>query len=306
MKRAILAALFASAALLIAATSASAFTVDGALDPGYGAPLTVQTTQTTNKVQPPGQVDFSVGSELDAGYGFIANGTLYLFLAGNASLWWTLEGVTEWQPLDLFIDSKPGGQNQLLASNPTIDPFYDLKPMAGLTFDAGFGADYWLSVGSNAYGFPKLYAYSADLPTAGGGAGAFLGTTSCGGPGILAGGTNPYGIEVTLDNQNTAGVTLGCGAASGAGVATGIEWAIPLAAIGNPTACVKLCAFFNRADHGYLFDQVLGPLPPGTCDLGPASGVNFAAIAGDQYVTICPAATPARASSWGSLKTIYR
>jgi len=51
---------------------------------------------------------------------------------------------------------------------------------------------------------------------------------------------------------------------------------------------------------------VLGPLPPGTCDLGPASGVNFAAIAGDQYVTICPAATPARASSWGSLKTIYR
>ena len=42
MKRAILAALFASAALLIAATSASAFTVDGALDPGYGAPLVIE------------------------------------------------------------------------------------------------------------------------------------------------------------------------------------------------------------------------------------------------------------------------
>jgi hypothetical protein len=306
MKRTILAALLAAAALLVAATSASAFTVDGALDPGYGAPLTVQTTQTTNKVQPPGQVDFSVGSELDAGYGFIANGTLYLFLAGNASLWWTLEGVTEWQPLDLFIDSKPGGQNQLLATNPTIDPFYDMKSMTGLTFDSGFSADYWLSVGGNSYGFPKLYAYYAELPATGGGAGAFLGNTTCGGPGIPAGGTNPFGIQVTLDNRNTAGVTQGCGPASGAGVTTGIEWAIPLAAIGDPGGCIKVCAFMSRADHAYVFNQALGPLPPGTCDLGPAGGVSFATIPGDQYFTICPAATPARATSWGRVKTIYR
>jgi hypothetical protein len=306
MKRTGLPTLLAGAALFAAATSASAVTIDGTLDADYGAPLTLQTTQTTNKGQPPGAVDFCVGGELDAGYGFIANGTLYLFFAGNASLWWTLEGVTEWQPLDLFIDSKPGGQSQLLATNPTIDSFYDMKPMAGLTFDAGFGADYWLSVGGNAYGFPKLYAYYADLPTTGGGAGEFLGNTSCGGPGTPAGGTNPYGIQVTLDNRNTAGVTLGCGAASGAGVATGIEWAIPLAAIGNPTGCIKVCAFMNRADHAYLFNQVLGSLPPGTCDLGPASSVNFGAIPGDQYFTICPAATPTHASSWGKVKTIYR
>ena len=60
------------------------------------------------------------------------------------------------------------------------------------------------------------------------------------------------------------------------------------------------------ARNSQLFNQVLGPLPPGTCNLGAASGVNFANIAGNQFFEVCPAATPVMHSSWGALKSIYR
>lgn len=288
------------------AASAHSATVDGSLDPAYGPPLSVQTTQTTLKAFPYGQVDYSVSAELDAGYGYVADGVLYLFLAGNLSFWWSLEGTTEWDAVDIFIDSKNGGQNQLLSNNPTLDSSYDMKAMTGLTFDPGFDADYWFSMGSDANGYPRLFAFMAELPTAGGGAGTFLGTTLCGAPGTLMGGTNPFGIAATMNDSNTAGVSLGCGAASGAGVGSGIEWAIPLAAIGNPTGCIKVCAFLNRSDHAYVFNQVLGPLPPGTCDPGTPAGVNFATIPGEQYFTLCFGPTPARRVTWGSIKSIYR
>ena len=299
--------LLACATLLLGAVPAGAATIDGKLDPDYGAPLSTQTTQTTagNNAMPTPQVNYALGSELDEGYAYVANGVLYLFLSGNMAFNWNLEGQTQWLPLDLFIDSKPGGQNQLLANNPAFGSAYDSNKMAGLTFDSGFEADYWLSLGGNGYTWPQVQAYYGELPTGGGGSGAYLGQAACGGPGTLSGGTNPYGFMVTVDESNVAGVTAGCGAGSGAGVQTGIEWAIPLAAIGNPTGCINVCAFASYGDHSGLFNQVLGPLPPGTCSLGPASSVNFASIPGNQYFMVCPAATPARPSSWGRLKTIY-
>ena len=294
--------------LLPAAGRLSAATIDGRLDPQYGPALSIQTTQTSQADAIDGQLDFSGGSELDAAYGYIENGTLYLFFSGNLMFLWDLEGQTLWLPLDIFIDSTPGGQNALLSNNPAPDPFaYNLNNLAGLTFDSGFAADYWLSLGGNGGTWPRLQAYEGALPSAGGGAGAFLGSGSCGGPGTLSGGSNPDGIQVTLDDRNVSGVTSGCGAASGAGVTTGAEWAIPLAAIGNPSGCVKVCAFVSFGDHSQLFNQVLGPLPAGTCNLGVASAVNFASIPGDQFFTVCPGgATPARHATWGSLKSIYR
>ncbi len=297
--------------LSIAPHAAQAAVIDGKLDPDYGAALTTQTTRTSvaDNAMAIGEVNLSLGSELDEGYGFVSDGVLYLFMSGNLTFYWNIEGLTVWLPLDVFIDSTPGGQNQLLANNPSPDVLngaYNLNMMAGLTFDTGFAADYWLSVGGNLYTWPNLQAYYGELPSAGGGAGAFLGTTLCGGPGVLAGGTNPYGIQMTIDESNVAGVGYGCAAASGAGVTTGIEWAIPLAAIGNPTDCIKVCAFVSSGDHSSLFNQVLGPLPAGTCSLGAASAVNFASIPGAQYFTVCSGPTPTRPTSWGRLKTIYR
>ena len=295
------------AASLVAGVSVADAAVDGALDPVYGPARTLQSTQTTYKGGPFRQVDFCDGRELDGGYAYSADGVLHLFLAGNMPFWWTLEGTSEWQPVDVFIDSKPGGQNQLLSNNPTIDsPYYDLKTMAGLRFDSGFEADYWLSLGSNNFGYPRLYAYYAELPSGGGGSSSFLGTTLCGGPGTLSGGSNPFGFEVTLVDSNSAGVSQGCGPASGAGVVTGVEWAIPLTAIGNPTGCIKVCAFLSTADHQMIFNQVLGPLPPGTCDLGASSTVNFATIAGDQFFSTCDGVVRAQPTSWGRLKATYR
>ncbi len=296
--------LVALAALALSAATAPAATVSGSLTPAYGAPLVVQTTQTTVDGLY-GAIDQSSGSELDAGYAYAANDTLYLFLAGNLQFWLQLEGnITHIDPLFVFLDTQPGGQGTLLAGDPRVDAWFDLSALAGLKFDADFEPDWAFGLGSATW--PTLRAYEAELAAGGGGAGTFLGNATCGGPGALSGGGNPFGVAVTLDDRNTGGVTQGCGASSGAGVNTGIEWAIPLAAIGNPTGCIRVCAFLEPFNTSSLLDQVLGPLPAGTCDPGPASGVDFSAIPGEQFFSVCPQATPARRVPWGRLKAAYR
>jgi hypothetical protein len=296
-------------ATLITAMPIHAATIDGKLDAAYGPALVTQANQANGIGIDPisGSNNDCLGGELDEAYAYVDNNTLYLFLSGNTIFYWNIEGQTVWLPLDIFIDSRSGGQNTLLGNNPTLDFAYDMTMLQGLTFDAGFEADYWLSIGGNSgFTWPNLQAYYAELPTAGGGAGAYLGQTPCAGTGTLSGGTNPFGIMATIDESNTAGVTHGCGVSSGAGVTTGVEWAIPLAAIGNPSGCFRICAFLSSGNHSMLYNQVLGPLPPGNCGLGPASGVNFASIPGEQFFTVCPQPTPTHSSTWGRLKAIYR
>jgi len=295
------------------AAQPAAVPIDGTLDPAYGAALSTQTNATVWWPDASlGLVGGSNGYELDQAYGFISDGTLHLFLAGNL--------LCQGNPVDpgiytynlyLFIDSGAGGQNRMRSDNADLD-YGSLNRMAGLTFDAGFEPDYWLAcrgyladfyVPTSTY---TLYAWQAELPAGGGGGGYLLGTTGAGGPGTLSGGTNPDGIQVTIDNRNTAGVTSGCGASSGAGVTTGVEWAIPLAAIGDPGGCLRVCAVIATSSAYTFLPQVLGPLPPGTCALGAPSGTDFNSFAGDQFFTVCGESTPARISSWGSLKTLYR
>jgi hypothetical protein len=61
----------------------------------------------------------------------------------------------------------------------------------------------------------------------------------------------------------------------------------------------------NAETHA-IGNQFLTPLPPGTCALGAAAAVDLGSVAGDQFVTIYPAATPAEGATWGRLKTLYR
>jgi hypothetical protein len=303
---------FLAAALVAFASIASATTVTGTLGPQYGSPMVVQASQSDvgGNSDPYSQVNTNGNSQLNAAYGYILNGTLYLFFTGNLTLWVQLEGgINHWLPLDVFIDCATGGQHQLLANNPTLDPFaYDLKKEAGLTFDTGFAADYWLSFGGSQTRpfWPYLDAYIAALPDTGGGSGAYLGTTLPGPPGVLSGGTNPNDVQVTLDDSNHNGVGGGCGVAASVPVSTGIEWAIPLAAIGNPTGCVRVCAFVASQDHSMVSNQVMGPIPPGTCSLTPAAATNFSSVSGDQFFTICPVATPTFRQTWGAVKARYR
>lgn len=133
----------------------------------------------------------------------------------------------------------------------------------------------------------------------------YLGKGPAGGPGTLSGGTNPDGILATIDNHCTAGVTFGCGAGNGSGVTTGVEWEVPLAAIGNPQGCIGVCALiYSSANHG-ITNQVLGPVPAGTCPLGAPAGVDFSTIPGNQFFTVCPLAVATRSSTWGTLKLRY-
>ena len=299
--------------LLPGAAQSAAITVDGTLDAAYGVALSTQTIGTQAWADAnSGLVGPANGSELDEAYGLISDGTLHLFLAGNL--------ICQGNPVDyglftsglyLFIDSKAGGQNRMRADNADLDNGA-LNRMAGLTFDAGFDPDYWLGCRGTLANFYDpaslytLYAWQAELLTGGAGGGALLGTTGAGGPGVLSGGSNPGGILVTIDNRNTAGVAFTCNASSGAGVTTGVEWDLPLAAIGNPSGCVRVCAVVAGGSAYAFYNQVLGPLPAGSCGLGVPSGVDFNLYAGDQFFTVCAEDTPVRTSSWGRLKTLYR
>lgn len=283
--------------LALAATSASAITIDGTADAGYGAAASIQTTQTQFGDANIGLVNFANGSELDAAYAKIESGVLYLHLAGNLE--------TNFNKLEIFFNAVGGGQNVLRNDNPNVD-FNGLNRMAGLTFDVGFTADYYVTVtnGDIGGGTHALFANYAELLTGGGGAGYYLGQGSAASGGALSGGTNPNNILITIDNGTTGGVDGGCGASSGAGVVKGVELAIPLAALGGAT-CLDIVAFVNGGGHDFLSNQVLGPLPAGTCNLGEPSLVNFANQTGAQFFSVCTA-TPTRSTSWGAVKSIYR
>ena len=287
------AVVFAAAGLLPVASPLFAYTIDGQLDPEYGAPTLVQTLQTElNQGQITGDNNlgnlvFANGSELDAAWTSISGDTLHLFVAGNLALVLNQQGnATIAHLLDLFVDTMPGGFGSL-----AVGPGH---PLNGFTFDTGFEPDYWFEFrGDGNQNGIDWRASRGVLPPGGTGEPVLLGFTSAGPPGTLLGGTNPHGVRVTIDNRNTAGVTFGCNASSGAGVTQGIEWSIPLAAIGNPEGCIRITAIVRTsgAVNSPVSNQVLAPMPNGTCSPGPASSVNLANHAGDQFFEVCPTPT---------------
>lgn len=280
------------------AAVAGAVTNDGTLDGSYGGALAVQGTQTQFGDASISLSDYANGSELDAAYATISGGVLHLFLSGNLE--------SNFNKIEIYFDTKAGGQNVLRGDNPNVD-FDGLNRQSGLKFDAGFSPDYYFTAsgGYDGSGY-RMFGNFSELLTSGGGIGNYLGSNTATTPGPLSGGTNPDNIELTINNSNSAGVSGGCAAASGAGVGTGIELAIPLSAIGNPAGCLSVCAFINGSSHDFLANQVLGGLPAGTCNLGDPHNVDFSQIPGNQYFQVCGGSVPTRASSWGSVKTLYR
>jgi hypothetical protein len=296
-----LTALLVALLLLLAADSASAAIVlDGTRDPDYGAPLSTQTTQTSFDDNTSSLIYFANGSELDEAYGVISDGVLYLFFTGSlASRLVPSDNPDYSDTFLLFIDSVPGGQNV------ARDPYGFIT---GLKFDPGFEADQTFRANNEHYTWAPvdpLGIWTEINPTSGTGTWSFLGVTSPGGPGVLNSGTNPFGIRATINCSNLGGVTAGCAASSGAGVTTGIEWAIPLAAIGAPPDCIRVSALIASKYFYGTSNQSLGPMPPGTCSMGPPGTVDFASMPGDQFFTVCPAPTPAQHGTWGQLKLRY-
>ena len=107
------------------------------------------------------------------------------------------------------------------------------------------------------------------------------------------------GVGVAYDNSNAAGIggTAGNAADQSAAqaVTTGIEIAIPLAAIGSPAGDFKVSAMVNNSNHNYLSNQFLGGLPVGQGNLGGdgtgtftgnVGGIDLNNFAGDQYFIV--------------------
>jgi hypothetical protein len=313
----------ASASLCLTAFANAQFVVDGTAEGSYGGGIQVQGIGTSfgNHIgTAPGICN---GSELDAGYGFIvgdaATGHLYLVLAGNLQ--------TNFNKINVFIDAKAGaGQNSLRNNNPDVD-FNRLNTamgasadgsQPGLTFDAGFDADA-LVMATVGGGAPNtMYVNFSQLLTDGGGVGGYVGQGNYDNlvaahvmtPKPIGPTGSGWQMSAALNNTNVLGVTGGNGeASSGAGVRTGLELKISLAALGwDGTSPVKVCAFVTNDGHNYASNQVLGGLPVGTGNLGAsfAGRPNFAQIEGTQSL-VCPSATDPTASAVvdGEAEAVY-
>jgi len=277
---------FVSAALAASLSSvvfagATGIVMDGQVDAGYGLALSVQDTQTQFGNSNLGMIDYANGSELDVAYGFVdtATGTLHLFLGGNLE--------SNFNKLEVFIDFAKGGQNKLRGDNPDVD-FNGLNRMGddgsgnGLTFDAGFEADFYVTLtgGNGPY---QTFANTSQVLTSGGGSGGFIGS---GGSGTnFLNGSN--GTLIAIDNSNTGGVDGGAGSASGKGVTTGIEIAIPLSLLGGyANGDIKVCAFINGGGHDFLANQVLGGAGGNAGNLGEPRFVNLGGLPGDQFFVV--------------------
>lgn len=279
----------AAACGAISCAAAAQPVLDGVRDGVYGAPRAIQTVQTGF-----GDANPNGGSELDAAYARIEGGVLYLMLTGNLE--------NNFNKLNIFIDSRAGGQNVLQndtnngGTNPPNDG-WALKH-AGFTFDAGFEADYMLILRNGTAGGDR---FDIDFATIGGGASAFESAGD-----VFAGsltGSNPNalvmsGIGVAFDRSNTGGVIGGNDAAdqgAAALVTTGIELAIPLAVIGNPIGDFRISAMINGSNHDYLSNQFLGGLEPPHGNLGgdgmggyngTVGQINLNNFAGEQYFVV--------------------
>ncbi|MFG0260630.1 MAG: hypothetical protein ACF8LK_09800 [Phycisphaerales bacterium JB041] len=270
----------ASAIALIAAAGVAAAqpTIDGSISgDNYGNARSVQTVQT--------QFGDNL-SELNAAYARIEGGKLYLTLTGNIE--------DNFNKIELFIDSAAGGENTF-SGTPGNDGSGN---MTGLTFDAGFEADYHLIFRRGFDG--STDRFDVDYAVLGTGNFSSYGDVFGGtkeGAGTTGTGANSQPIGVGYDNSNVAGVMGGTDAAdqnAALAVETGLEISIDLADLGAPAGAFKVLAFINNGDHNYASNQFLGGLQPPQGNLGGdgfggfTGGMNFNLndFAGNQYFIV--------------------
>ena len=304
--------LLALAIISLMATPAMAVvTVDGTLDPAFGSPLAVQTVNTEfgDASDPTG---LGGGGELNAAYGRIESGRLFLFFSGNIE--------PNFNKVNVFIDSQAGGENVLDGS--LAYDFMDVSTnFGGLTFDAGFEADYHLFArwGGGAFEVDIVdraaSTAGAELgntgsATVGAGTGIQSGTVSAGGSAALGADAGTFltqDLDFGFNNTNIAGVVGGSGAAdmtAAAAVTTGFEFSVALADIGSPAIGdeIHIHAHYGNGNNNFLSNQVLGGLPADTGNLGgdgvgnftgTSSGVDFSQFDGPQYFSITVIPEPA-------------
>ena len=127
-------------------------TVDGTAESAYGASRATQAVQTQFGDADRGQLDEANGSELNELWATFCDDTLYLTLSGNLQ--------SNYNDLELFLDTCPGGQKTWRGDNPDFVGGDDFNRMGddgsgnGFTFEPGFEADWWFSF-QGGFGEPR-------------------------------------------------------------------------------------------------------------------------------------------------------
>lgn len=265
----------AAATVLACAGSALAQINDGVLNPadGYGAPIWQQEIQTGFGSAPNGSELAAIYTKSDA------NGVT-LFFAG------ALE--SNFNKLNVFFDTKAGGQNQIGGTNPGNDNW--ANKYNGFTFDTGFNADYMMIFRRNGGQFDIDHA---EIGTANG---SQIGSAPTGTPSNFN-----FGAGFNLGYSSSAS---SIGGTSGAAVTPGlpllstggIEIFVPYAALGlTQGQTFLLSAMINGSNHDFLSNQFAGSLPVGTGNLGgdgfggfngTVGQINLNNWAGNQYILV--------------------
>ncbi len=261
--------LCATALLAVSGAAFAGTAIDGAnFGSDYGPALWSQNVGTQFGNNNDASIEFANGSEINALYGSISGTTLFLGVAGNLE--------TNFNKLNIVLDYAAGGQN-------TLSGLANLGNLDGLTLDAGIEADAVLSfTGGND---PIEWYVDGSLAD---GTGGFLGGGAVVGNQLTV---QLDGADITFsqNNSNVGGVgNLGDPFDSDpALVSTGVEIAIDLGALGwDGVTPINIAGWVNGSGNDFLSNQVIGGLPDGTGNLGSPSGVDFSAIAGNQFITI--------------------
>ncbi|HEX4052994.1 MAG TPA: PEP-CTERM sorting domain-containing protein [Tepidisphaeraceae bacterium] len=250
--------------------------VDGTINgaEGYGGPIATQTVNTGFGDSTVGDGTSGGGSELDAAYGVVQNGNLYVFLSGNVE--------DNGNHVNLFISDGRAGQSTL-----SVPATGTLQAMNGSVFSPGFQATYAMDI--NDYletDYVEEYTYSGPGALSGGYIGSIpvAGGIGTGTPGIATIGWNDTNAAGVNGNAGTAADPVAADA-----VTTGMEVAIPLSALGNPAngTSILVLADINGGGDTYLSNQFLPGLPVGTGNLGTQT-FNFGGTPGEYFAITVP------------------
>src|ERR1051325_660297 len=281
--------------------------VDGTADAVYGSAISTQTLSTAARGvttvgldNDMGLLDQADGSELDAAYGVISNGTLFLVISGNIDSGGTGNvDAVQFDKLHVFFMTGPGGDHTLGTNYNGAADFGRLNRMginggginanAGLTFDTGFAPNYWIGATVGGAGTNPTFYVNYEVVQANG-FGAFLGSSAPSNTMVSSFG----GILAALNNSNIAGVPgdpNGCVTNTGqASVRSGVELSIPLPTIGSPTGKVTMCAFITDDAFDLMYNQVLGPVVTNCAFLlsldGDPSDIDFSTLPGQHTFSI--------------------
>jgi len=260
----------------VRSTPAIPFVMNGNInETQWGAPLATSASGPTSS-------GFGIDNNIDALYMKNMGGKLYCAIAGDERDGFD-QANNNW--IVLFIDSKPGGYNNLAAWTnrtnvpPSTKGLLNLALYQNVTFDAGFDADYILTMNqANSAAYFDLYDMSAN--------------------------TNTY-LGSNLSNPAQFGFIGNAGVGD---FTKGFEFNIPLSIIGSPSSNIELFAMMvndpNVGVQTFLSNQFLTSASSAQGNFGdgainfnvePPSPITFVLSADcfeETCITVLPTVTP--------------